>query len=117
MAPRERVICASRELLDSGRGVRFEVEQRGKTVPAFVVRYRGKLYAYVNRCAHVGIELDWMEGEFFDLSGLYLICATHGAIYVPDSGQCVGGPCKGQRLESLSVLERNGIVFLMESVR
>lgn len=108
------MICESSQLLDSGKGVRFTVEQRGKTVPAFVIRCHGKVYAYVNRCAHVGVELDWMEGEFFDLSGLYLICATHGATYVPDSGKCVGGPCKGRRLEPVSVLERDGKVLVME---
>lgn len=114
MAQPARVICQSGELLDSGKGVRFTVEQRGETVPAFVIRHRSNVYAYVNRCAHVGIELDWMAGEFFDLSGLYLICATHGATYAPDSGRCVRGPCKGGRVEPLSVLERDGKVLVME---
>jgi nitrite reductase/ring-hydroxylating ferredoxin subunit len=48
-----------------------------------VVRYGGVVYGYLNRCAHVPIELDWAEGEFFESSGLYLMCATHGAVMRP----------------------------------
>ena len=61
----------------------------------------------LNRCAHVPMELDWAEGQFFESSGLYLMCATHGAIYAPDTGKCVGGPCRGGRLRALQVDERD----------
>ena len=99
MAENERVICSSAELIDGGKGVRFEVSGFGRQEPAFVIRYQGKVFAYYNRCAHVPTELDWNAGEFFDLSGLYLICATHGALYHPATGDCVGGRCKGKRLQ------------------
>ena len=112
-AERERLICASSELSDGGKGVRFTVEQHGETLPAFVIRHRGRVYAYLNRCAHVGVEMDWMEGEFFDDSGLYLICSTHGATYAPESGYCIGGPCKGKSLQELAVEERNGNIYLL----
>ena len=93
MADAPRVICASRELVDSGRGVRFEIEYFGEAAPAFAVRYRGRAHAYLNRCAHVAMELDWQEGVFFDADGRDLVCATHGALYEPSSGRCLGGPC------------------------
>jgi nitrite reductase/ring-hydroxylating ferredoxin subunit len=60
----------------------------------------------------VPVELDWVPGKFFDDGGLYLICATHGAMYEPDSGQCVGGPCRGARLEPLAVREHEGGVWV-----
>ena len=53
------------------------------------------------------LELDWNEGQFFESSGLYLMCATHGAIYAPDSGRCMGGPCRGGGLRVLRVEERD----------
>lgn len=109
----KRVICDSAALTEGGRGVRFEVQQYGAAAAAFVVRYDGRVYAYFNRCAHIPVELDWMEGEFFDKAGLYLICATHGATYEPDTGHCIMGPCKGQRLVALPVTERDGKVFLL----
>lgn len=109
------MICASADLVDGGDGVRFVVQRGGQGVAAFAVRYRGKVYAYINRCAHVAVELDWQPGRFFDSDGLYLICATHGALYRPESGACVEGPCRGGRLEMLPVVERDGGVFLDES--
>jgi nitrite reductase/ring-hydroxylating ferredoxin subunit len=75
VAQGERLICAGSALPDGGCGLRFEVEWHGRREPAFVVRYRGRVHAYLNRCGHIPVELDWNEGEFFDISGLYLICA------------------------------------------
>ena len=105
------LICASEAVAEGGRGVRFPVTAFGADATGFVVRYEGKAYAYLNRCAHVPIELDWNEGEFFESSGLYLMCATHGAVYLPYSGQCAGGPCKGGRLRPIAVSEANGKIY------
>jgi len=113
MADVERVICASDVIAERGYGVRFTVEQDGKSQSAFAIRYEGRVYAFLNRCAHVGVELDWVDGDFFDLSKLYLVCSTHGATYEPDTGRCVLGPCRGKKLVSLTVTERNGNVILV----
>ena len=67
-----------------------------------------------DRCGHVPVELDWQQGEFFDGSGLYLICATHGALYAPDSGHCLGGRCNGKGLEAVPVAEDDGWIVLIE---
>ena len=99
------LICASDAVLEGGRGVRFPVSAFGDQATGFVIRFDGTAYAYLNRCAHVPIELDWAEGEFFESSGLYIMCATHGAIYVPESGYCAGGPCKGAKLRPIGVRE------------
>ena len=88
------------------------VDFRGVSEPAFVVRFRGKACAYLNRCAHMPVEMDWQQGEFFDHSGLYLICATHGALYAPESGRCLGGRCNGKGLVAVAVTERDGCVFV-----
>ncbi|TMG88013.1 MAG: Rieske 2Fe-2S domain-containing protein [Betaproteobacteria bacterium] len=114
MARGERLICAAGELVEGGSGVRFEIAQGGKSLAAFVVRWRGLPRAYVNECRHQSSELDWMQGDFFDETKLYLICATHGALYTPDSGICVAGPCRGARLAPLEVVEREGKVFCIE---
>jgi nitrite reductase/ring-hydroxylating ferredoxin subunit len=113
VARRERVICASADLADSGDGVRFEARIEGVLEPAFVVRYEGKARAYINRCAHMPMELDWKPGKFFDAEGLVLICSTHGAIYSPESGRCLGGPCEG-RLVPVPIEERDGTILFKE---
>ena len=111
MADGERLICASAALADSGKGVRFEVEYFGENAPAFVLRYRGRVYGYLNRCGHMPMELDWREGEFFDLDGRDLICSTHGATYAAAGGKCLGGPCGKTPLVPLQVEERDGKVY------
>lgn len=109
-----RLICAAADLPDGGDALRFELEQGGLKRPAFVQRWRGRAFAYVNSCAHVPVELDWNPGRMLDDSGDYLICATHGALYEPDTGLCVAGPCAGKRLQALRVCEENGQIFLVD---
>lgn len=113
MAARERLICASSALPDSGRGMRFEVEYFGETVPAFAVRQAGRVHGYINRCGHVAMELDWQEGVFFDSDGRDLLCSTHGARYETATGRCLGGPCNGSPLVKLRLEERDGMVYFM----
>lgn len=112
--PSERLICSSRELVDGGDGVRFETMVAGRMVPAFLVRHHGKAHGYLNRCGHVPVEMDWQPGKFFDHSGIYLICATHGALYAPESGRCVAGRCAGKGLVRLTVVERDNAVYVRE---
>ncbi len=104
-------ICTSEELIEGGKGIRFPLTAGDHDTSGFVVRYGGQAYGYLNRCAHVPIELDWSPGEFFESSGLYLMCSTHGAIYEPDTGHCSGGPCKGGRLRVIKVTEKNANVY------
>jgi nitrite reductase/ring-hydroxylating ferredoxin subunit len=107
----EVLICDSEALVDGGAGVRFPVSVFGEAAVGFVVRFRGRPYAYLNRCAHVPIELDWVEGQFFESGKELLMCATHGAVYRPESGACVGGPCRGGRLRPIAVAEADGKVY------
>lgn len=107
-----RLVCASGDLAECGDGVRFELELEGETAPAFAIRHGGRVYAYLNRCAHIAMELDWKQGKFFDADREYLICSTHGALYAPESGACRGGPCRGAKLVGLNVFEADGNVYL-----
>ena len=111
-AARARLICTSAELADGGDGVRFELIRDGESVAAFAIRYSGRVYAYLNRCGHIAMELDWKQGKFFDAEGEYLICSTHGALYAPQSGACRGGPCRGAPLAAVEVYEADGGIYL-----
>lgn len=114
MAAELRLICDSEQLEEGGAGVRFDVNFGGGETLAFAVRFDGLCRAYLNQCAHIPVELDFQEGEFFDDSGLYLVCSTHGALYAPESGACMGGPCNGRGLTPLKVVEVDGKVFVKE---
>ena len=108
------MICASADVAECARGVRFMLGHGKSATGGFAIRFRASVSAFVNRCPHLGTELDWQPGEFFEESGLYLVCSTHGAIFEPDTGKCVAGPCRGASLEPLQVREREGQVFLDE---
>ena len=111
-----RQICERAALINGGLGVRFEIEHEGGRVPCFVVAYEGEVFAYRNHCPHRGTELDWQPGEVFDETGLYLLCATHGAVFEPASGACVGGPCHGASLSRIPVSVENHLVVLKTDV-
>ena len=103
-------LCNSADLVDGGAG---RALRRGATAarPAAPSRSASKArsHAYLNRCAHVAMELDWQPDRFFDDSGRWLLCATHGAVYQPDTGECAGGPCRGGLVKiALSEQRRRG---------
>jgi nitrite reductase/ring-hydroxylating ferredoxin subunit len=102
-------VCNSAELSDSGLAVPFDVVYAGQTCRAFAVRFEGQVQAYLNRCTHVAMEMDYQPDRFFDTEGRWLMCATHGATYAPDTGECVGGPCRGG-LVKITLSESNGVV-------
>ena len=103
-------LCNDRDLVEGAQAVPFDVNYAGQTCRAFAVRFKGQPHAYLNRCSHVAMELDWQPNQVFDASGQWLLCASHGAAYRPDTGQCVGGPCRGGLIK-IELLERGGIVY------
>lgn len=103
-------LCRSGDLQERGEAVPFDVIFAGQTCRAFAVRFNGQAVAYLNRCAHVAMEMDWRPNRFFDDTGRWLMCATHGAMYEPTTGACAGGPCRGG-LSGIAVAERDGVVY------
>jgi nitrite reductase/ring-hydroxylating ferredoxin subunit len=104
------VLCDSSDLIDSALAVPFDVIHDNRICAAFAVRYQGHVYAYLNRCAHVPMEMDYQPNRFFDHSGHWLMCATHGATYRPQTGACRSGPCRGGLIK-VDMSEENGIVY------
>ena len=102
-------LCNSQDLQDSGLAVPFDVVYAGQTCRAFAVRFEGQVQAYLNRCTHVAMEMDFQPDRFFDTEGRWLLCATHGATYAPQTGECVGGPCRGS-LVKINLSESQGVV-------
>ncbi|HEY3302076.1 MAG TPA: Rieske 2Fe-2S domain-containing protein [Candidatus Binatia bacterium] len=97
--------------LEHGRTKKFLLKCRGNTVEAFLVSYEGAHYAYLNRCKHISLSLDWVDNRFFTEDNRYLICANHGATYDPTSGECIWGPCLGAFLQSVPLEVAQGKIF------
>ncbi len=103
-------LCQSDALVHGGRAVAFDVLYAGQACQAFAIRYHDGVHAYLNRCTHVAMEMDYQPERFFDDTGNWLLCATHGAAYVPDTGACAGGPCRGG-LVKVALSESDGVVY------
>lgn len=102
-------LCNASDLKEGGEAVPFDVIYAGQTCRAFAIRFEGRPHAYLNRCAHVAMEMDYQPNRFFDDTGQWLLCATHGAVYRPDTGECSGGPCRGG-LVKIQVSEHDGVM-------
>jgi len=105
------LLCRSDELVERGTAFVFDVLQWGEAARAFVLRFDGEVFAYLNRCVHVPTEMDWQPGEFLDSSKEYIMCSIHGAAYEPRTGQIVSGPCSRGKLTRIQVQEREGQVY------
>ncbi len=103
-------LCNSADLRNASAAVSFDVQYAGLVCRAFAIRFEGSVYAYLNRCTHVAMELDWQPNQFFDDSGQWLLCSTHGAAYLPSTGECGGGPCNGG-LVKINLTESDGVVY------
>jgi nitrite reductase/ring-hydroxylating ferredoxin subunit len=84
--------------LRPGESKKFLLACQGQEVEGFLLNYGGEHHAYVNRCRHVPMSLDWVENQFFTEDGRFVQCATHGAYYRPETGECIAGPPCGRSL-------------------
>jgi nitrite reductase/ring-hydroxylating ferredoxin subunit len=79
----------------------------GRETECFLVNYSGQLFAYVNRCRHIPMTMDWIDNQFLTEDGRYILCATHGAAFEPDSGECIFGPPCGKFLDRVPLTIEN----------
>ncbi|WP_458527371.1 Rieske (2Fe-2S) protein [Onishia taeanensis] len=69
----------------------------------FLVRVHGRLHGYENRCPHRDTRLDVAPDTFLATGGELIQCAHHGALFLPESGECVAGPCQYESLAPLAL--------------
>ncbi len=97
--------------LPHGTTKKFQLRCQGNTIEALLVNYEGNIFAYVNRCRHIALSLDWVDNQFFTEDKRYIICANHGATYEPTTGECIWGPCFGESLQSVPLEVNGGKIF------
>ncbi|MBT8444071.1 MAG: Rieske (2Fe-2S) protein [Gammaproteobacteria bacterium] len=116
---REHAVCRLDELDDTGaKG--FLVGEGDWPFRGFVVRQDDTVVAYANVCPHARHPLDMFPDAFLVQDGSLIRCGSHGALFKPDTGECVAGPCVGASLLRLNVrCDDDGVVFVRtpESMR
>ena len=88
----------------SGQDVaEFNLEtERGK-LDFFIIKHEEQFHAYQNQCPHLGIPLNWQPDDFMSMDNMHIQCSTHGALFQPEDGYCIVGPCSGQSLTKLKL--------------
>ncbi|MGH7814872.1 MAG: Rieske (2Fe-2S) protein [Candidatus Binataceae bacterium] len=111
--PSARYKVAAADAIAPGESLKFMLPIRGADEECFLINYRGKFYAYVNRCRHVPMAMDWVENQFFAGEGRYLMCQTHNACYEPETGECVAGPAAacGKLLYRVPIEVEDGAIY------
>jgi nitrite reductase/ring-hydroxylating ferredoxin subunit len=94
--------------------MKFMLPIRGVDEECFVINHQGHLHAYVNRCRHVPMAMDWVDNQFFAENGRYLMCQTHNAFYDPATGECIAGPRSacGKFLYRVPLSIERGAIFV-----
>ncbi len=111
-AQRYRVGLASS--IKPGHSMKFMLPINGVDEECFVINYHGELHAYVNRCRHVPMAMDWVDNQFFAEHGRYLMCQTHNAYYEPATGECIAGPRSacGKLLYRVPLTIERGVIMV-----
>jgi len=99
--------------IDEPGAVEFRTGQGDWPFRGILVRWRGEIYAYTNSCAHLGYPLNFAEDQFFTPDKQLLMCTSHGALFEPATGKCVGGPCMGASLRSLESRVDDDNIYVM----
>jgi len=75
--------------------------QGSDTVIAMI--WQGMVRVYGNLCPHFGVTMQYRKDRFMSGDGAHIVCFAHGALFDPESGACVLGPCLGQALTAHAV--------------
>lgn len=114
----QRVVVEGAALLPLGESRVVEVEIRGRSREAFVLRTAGGFSAFLNECPHWAVELDLGDGHFYDPEMGRIYCKNHGALFHPTTGMCETGPCLGRSLERFETEVHGGdVVMLVPTAR
>jgi nitrite reductase/ring-hydroxylating ferredoxin subunit len=99
--------------LTDGRLAPFTCPTPQGGLNGFVFRLTDHCYAYRSTCPPVPNLPESPDGDSFALEGDSLVCKTHRATFVPETGECLSGPSKGGWLKKLDIEVRRGAVYLL----
>lgn len=103
-------LCPLEALNETGaRGFVFR-EGDARFAGFVVARSGGAVAGYVDRCPHAGLPLSWREHDYLTRERDLILCASHGAVFRPEDGLCLAGPCAGRALTAWPVRVEDGVV-------
>ena len=112
---RRKVLCRLSDIAD-GDSKGFEIGEGAQAFEFFITRKGARIFAYENSCPHTGGPLDWTPDRFIDGESGHILCATHGALFRVETGECLDGPCVGDWLRAQRIsIDGEDIVLIIET--
>ena len=103
-----QLLCSVSDLdKTEGKGVEINAKH------IMIVRQHGEIFVYENSCPHMGVTLEWQPDQFLSSDHQLIQCATHGAQFVINSGECISGPCNGKALKPIEFKIDHGSIYLL----
>lgn len=103
-------LCKTNEISAPGsKGI--EISLNGEIIQLYVVHKDGQFHAYINRCPHTGVNLDWQGNQFLDMENVFIQCSTHDALFEISTGRCISGPCIGKNLTPVEITVRDNVIY------
>lgn len=102
-------LCPFEDLAD-GTARNFVLQMRAGRFHGFVVRKGETAHGFVDQCPHAGVPLARSFDDYLTPDGQMIACSWHGALFRIEDGECVGGPCVGQRLREWPIIIDSGWV-------
>lgn len=110
------LLCRLDAVPDGGACV-LDPADRREGSPAIVLVRRGQdAWAYLNRCPHFSVCLDYEPGVVPTWDGEVIMCAHHSALFRFEDGHCIDGPCQGDALTPVAIRVEDGEVRLVPEV-
>jgi nitrite reductase/ring-hydroxylating ferredoxin subunit len=97
--PAHRRLCSLDDIPDGGA---LQIDP-GEPTHYVLLRRGHEVWAYLNRCPHFSIPLDFEPGVFCTYDASLLMCAHHSAMFRFEDGHCVDGPCAGAALTAVMI--------------
>lgn len=82
-----------------------------ETASLLALRAGDVVRVFHNVCPHAGRSLEVAPGRFIVDAGT-VICAAHGACFTIPAGDCIAGPCRGQRLQEVPSEVRGSDIWI-----
>ncbi len=98
-------------LIQDGGARNFVLQIGEGRFHGFVVRQGDQVRGYLDRCPHAGLPLAQKLDAYLTPDGALIGCSWHGALFRPEDGMCVAGPCMGAGLTPWPLTTRDGFLF------
>ena len=102
------VVLGPLAAIADGAARNYVLQLRAGRFHGCVVRRGERAWGYVDRCPHMGLPLAQRLDDYLTPDGSLIACSWHSALFEPETGVCVGGPCAGTRLTAWPVTVADG---------